>query len=112
MVKLRRRPGITEPLIEHFADAHESTELERLADDLGETGDPAAIQPLLGRLSDSKVQDDADVEDAVCGALVKLGVMEKLGNLNYRVSDASELPETVSVWIAEHRAWIPGKYFP
>lgn len=110
MTSLPRRPWVTTPLIQDFAKANDAEELSRLADDLGEAGDPEAITVLLHRLGDQKVQDDPDVEDAVCSALVRLGVMEKRGNLNFRFVNRSLLAPAVVTWIDEHRAWVPMKY--
>jgi hypothetical protein len=110
MESSRSRPWVTTPLIDNFSQAISSEDLERLADDLGSTGDPAAIEILIYRLGDAKVQDDADVEDAVCGALTRLGVMEKLGNLNYRFLGEDELPEEAKRGLMQYSQLVPEKY--
>ena len=71
--------------------------LEALADQLGANHDPSAIGALLWRLGGSIVQDDPDVEDAVCGALVSLAVMRPVGNQRFVFRARHELTEdTVS----------------
>ena len=66
-----------------LGEANRGCEIELIADQLGATGNRCAIRPLLTRLGDSRVQDDADVEDAVCRALVALGVMSSSGNRSF-----------------------------
>jgi phosphoglycerate kinase len=98
------------PLITNFRETADIAEIERLADDLGETGDPAAIDVLLYRLGDEKVQSDPDAEDAVCSALMRLRVMEKRGNLNYRFLPDSELSATAKMALDRYARLIPSKY--
>lgn len=58
-------------LIAEFRECQNFERLEKLADIIGNAGNKEAIKPLLYRLGDDHVQDDPDVEDAVCTALVK-----------------------------------------
>jgi hypothetical protein len=104
------RPWISTSLIENFSRARDSSEIERLADDLGEAGDPAAIKVLLSRLGDNKIQSDQDVEDAVCGALVRLRVMRKVGNLRYFLLGEDVLPDEAKIALKEYAQLIPQKY--
>jgi len=98
-------------LITKFKSATDFQLLEELADKIGDSGDERAIEVLIYRLGDERVQADADVEDAVCSALVKLGVMNKLGNLLYSFSEESFQSKTVSELIKRYKQWIPKKYF-
>lgn len=98
-------------MIEEFRGATDLQRIEQLADNLAEGGEGRAIGPLLYRLGDIQVQADPDVEDAVCGALVKFGVMLQLGNLNYRFEDSSKLEADVKKTLESYREWIPRKYF-
>jgi hypothetical protein len=111
MSGLQRRPHLTDSLIEHFAQANDLEEIERLADDLGNAHDPAAIDILLYRLGDGKIQSDADTEDAVCAALVQLGVMTKRGNLNYRILADEALPPEAKTALSRYGQLIPQKYY-
>lgn len=97
-------------LITEFKESQDSERIEALADKLGETDDRQVIEPLLYRLGDSRVQEDPDIEDAVCTALVRLGVMQKLGNLNFRFVDESSMPEGIMNLIKKYERWIPRKY--
>ncbi len=108
---LQMKLGVeTADLIAEFESCQDSQRLEGLADRLGETGDALAIEPLLYRLGDCRVQEDQDVEDAVCGALVKHGVMQRLGNLNFRFLDESSLSTDVLDLLKKHKELIPSKY--
>lgn len=107
---LRPRPWITNSLIENFARAQDTSEIARLADDLGAAGDPAAIDILIYRLGDNNIQSDPDLEDAVCSALVRLRVMEKCGNLNYTFYPEEDSSSEARVALQKHTQLIPGKY--
>ena len=111
MSGMQRRPHITDSLIEHFAQAKDLEEIERLADDLGDAQDPEAIGILLYRLGDGKIQSDADCEDAVCAALVQLGVMTKRGNLNYRFLAYEALPQEAKTALSKYEELVPRKYY-
>jgi hypothetical protein len=111
MPEPQHRSYITRPLVEHFAQASDLVEIERLADDLGTTHDPEAIDILLYRLGDGKIQSDADAEDAVCSALVELGVMLKRGNLNYRFLADEALPPAARAALGKYAPLIPRKYY-
>ena len=56
-------------LFEEFKACQDFQRLEELADALGDSGDKKAIEALLYRLGDERVQEDRDVEDAFCGHL-------------------------------------------
>ena len=101
---------IMSSLIGEFLAARDPVEIERLADDLGDTGDPRAIEPLVRRVSDWMVQADGDAEDAICGALVKLGVMHKLGNLNFRWLPAEDLSADTRLILTSQLQALPAKY--
>jgi hypothetical protein len=98
-------------LIEEFERTCDATRAEVLADELGDLGDPCAIRPLLARLGESLVQEDRDVEDSVCGALVSLSVMRVLGNLRFAFVDRSRLPDGVADMIRGLDSTIPLRYF-
>jgi HEAT repeat protein len=97
-------------LIEGFLDAKDPVGSEKLADALGASGDPRAIEPLIRRISDWIVQEDGDVADAVCGALVNLKVMHKLGNLNFRWLPPDYLTPEAQETLNRHLLALPPKY--
>ncbi|HKA27318.1 MAG TPA: hypothetical protein VKD88_08090 [Gaiellaceae bacterium] len=86
-------------------------EIEALADDLGGSGDTRAIGPLVSLLTDSRVNDDPDLEDAVCSSLVHLGAMEQRGNLNYSFVDLSRLTPESGDALRRLDPVIPRRYF-
>jgi hypothetical protein len=98
-------------LLQQFRATSDLETLEQLADRLGESGDRRAVTTLLYRLGDLPVQEDRDVEDAVCDALVRFGVMRKLGNLTFEFNPPETLPEEVRQWLDSHRLIVPRKYF-
>jgi hypothetical protein len=95
--------------VDELRSTNDPRRLEGLADMLGAIGDVRAISALLHRLGDSIVQDDADVENAVGDALVYLGVMRRLGNLNFRF--VRDLAPPTAQWIEANIQTIPQKYF-
>jgi hypothetical protein len=98
-------------LIVHLIKAKSAREIEGLADLLGAAGDRRAIRPLLQRLGDRQVYDDVDTEDAVCGALVVLGVMCSPGNQIFHFLPRDVLAEDVIDVIRELGMAIPYRYF-
>ena len=66
---------------------------------------------MLGRLGDVAVQEDRDVEDAVCGALVSLSVMRVVGNLRFAFVARHQLPDGVAEMIRALDPTIPLRYF-
>ncbi|MGO9873093.1 MAG: hypothetical protein ACLPVY_04765 [Acidimicrobiia bacterium] len=85
--------------------------IEVVADQLGGAGDRRAIRPLLMRLGDCPVQEDPDVEDAVCCALVALEVMGCSGNLSFSFLRPEVLAGDVVETIRELAAMIPRRYY-
>ena len=110
-VEARPEQSIVDYLIVFFGEATQSREIELIADHLGSAGDPRAIRPLLARLGDCQVQEDRDVEDAVCRALMSLGVMCSSGNLRFSLRPRHVLPNEVVDSIRELAASIPWRYF-
>lgn len=101
----------SDELLNEFRSCQSSARLEELADQIGQERDTRAIPELLARLGDDRVQEDRDVEDAVCGALVKLGAMRKFGNLNFRLVDFGRFDIETFRSIQALRPRIPEKYF-
>ena len=73
-----RQSGLVDYLIAALAQATRPRDIELIAAHLGDVGDPRAIRPLLARLGDAKVHGDSYVEDAVCRALIALGVIRRM----------------------------------
>src|SRR5690242_16945434 len=97
--------------IDLFLQAKRCEEIEIRADRLSEWNDPATMDVLLYRLGDAQVQEDPDVEDAVCSALVKLGVMERRGNRNFRFRLREELSDEAQELVyVKHRQLMPSRY--
>jgi len=107
----RRTGPAVEELILFFIQATDPRLIEVLADQLGAAGDRRAIRPLLMRLGDCRVQEDPDVEDAVCGALVALDVMGCSGNLSFSLLPPEDLAGDVVGTIRELAGKIPLRYF-
>jgi hypothetical protein len=84
--------GSIDDLVEAFLHTRDPRQIERGADRLGASGHSRAIPALLARLGDASIVDDADVEDAVCSALVALSVMEREGNLAFALRPIETLP--------------------
>ena len=63
------------------------------------------------RLGDCRVQDDPDIEDAVCRALVDLDVMWCSGNLSFSFRPRKALPDDVAETIRELVGTFPWRYF-
>jgi phosphoglycerate kinase len=89
--------------------ATSSSVLETVADGVTPS-DRWAISPLVERLSGSLAQDDADAESAVCDALCRLGVLNKLGNLNYEAVSADRLAIDARLILQIANANLPSKY--
>ena len=85
--------------------------IEVVADQLGAAHDRRAIRPLLMRLGDCCVQEDRDVEDAVCRALVALDVMCCSGNLSFSLRPRRDLADQVVETIREMAGTIPWRYY-
>lgn len=91
--------------------SREADEIEALADDLGRRGDRRAVGPLASRLADSRVHDDPDLEDAVCSSLVRLGAMERIGNLNYSFVNPSRLSSESAAALRRLAPILPRRFF-
>lgn len=105
------RPDELERKIVPFLTSSDPEEIEALADDLGLLGDVRAVGPLAARLSDSRIHDDPDLEDAVCSSLVRLGVMNRRGNLNYAFTDPSRLSPESAAALGRLDSVLPRRYF-
>jgi hypothetical protein len=93
--------------VEHFAD---------------ELAAPLPTQPLIGvardqaiealvlALASDWVRTDADAEDAVCSALVRIGVMRRRGNLVFEFVADEHMTERDRSAVDRYRGWIPGRY--
>jgi hypothetical protein len=110
-VESRQSGSTVDDLITRFDHATQPREIELLADLLADARDPRAIRALLERLSDSRVQEDRDVEDAVCQALTALGVMYSSGNLSFSLRPKNALPDDVVRSIRDLSGVIPWRYF-
>lgn len=108
--RLPEGPAV-EDLIVLLAKTTRPRTIEFVADQLGVVGDRRAIRPLLMRLCDWHVQEDPDVEDAVCGALVSLGVMCSTGNLSFTLRPPEALVEDAVEAVRELAGVIPGRYY-
>jgi hypothetical protein len=108
----RRQAGpAVEELMVFLLQATDGRAIELVADQLGGAGDRRAIRPLLMRLGDCRVQEDPDVEDAVCCALVALEVMDCSGNLSFSFLRPEVLAGEVADTIRELAGMIPRRYY-
>jgi hypothetical protein len=97
-------------LLQEFERTNDPRRIEALADRIGASGAPGAVRALLWRLGDWPVQEDPDVEDAVCGALVRLGVMRSRGNQTFAFLPRHELPPDVVDLVRQLGNAIPMRY--
>lgn len=100
-----------ERLIDAFSTAIHPTQIEQQADLLRLLGDERAVPALLERLCESRVNNDPDVEDAVCGALVAFGIMERLGNRRFCLRRDDQLTPGARQALTERRAFVPRRYW-
>jgi hypothetical protein len=107
--RLRTGPAVEELML-FLMQATDPRLIEVLADQLGAAGDRRAIRPLLMRLGDCGVQEDRDVEDAVCSALVALDVMRCAGNLSFGFLPSEDLADDLVEMIRELAGTIPQRY--
>jgi hypothetical protein len=105
----RSEPGSID--VDRFARTNRADELEALADRMALDRDVRAIPPLIARLGDGLVQDHADVEDAVCTALVRLGVMRSRGNLSFAFVAVDSLGPEARAALRDYATSIPRRYF-
>jgi hypothetical protein len=94
-------------------------EIERFAD---EVAAPGAAEPLAGAARERVVDDllfalasdwvrhDGDAEDAVCSALVRIGVMTRKGNLVFEFVEDARMSARDLQAMRRYRAWLPAKY--
>ena len=104
-------PVSVDLLVDEFERTQDICRLEVVADLLGATHDPRAVGPLLGRLGSRLVQRNEDVEEAVCSALVVLGVMERSRFGRYLLLPKLELDPGVVDLITTLGSSIPMRYF-
>ena len=69
-------------------------------------GEPAEL--MFGK---HELAVDTDVEDAVCSALMALGVMSSSGNLSFRFRPRRELSDDVVEAVRDLSGAIPWRYF-
>jgi hypothetical protein len=93
--------------------------VERFADEVAAPSEPEplagaardqAIEALMLALASDWVRNDGDVEDAVCSALVRIGVMTRVGNLVFEFRPDAEMTDADRVAVHRYRAWLPAKY--
>ena len=112
-VKSSEESDILLSVIERFHNATKFEEIEELADEIGRMASryrKAAVDALLSRLGDPVVQEDPDVEDAVCTALARLGVMRRKGNLNFVLLSPGSLHGGIRNLLEKHEIYIPRRY--
>ena len=100
-------------IVEAFRSARDLDDIEDCADSLGKTCERsrlAAVDALLYRLGDEPVQEEPDVEDAVCRALVRLGVMQQKGNLSFTLFPDAFLSHAIRKLVRKHAMSIPRRY--
>lgn len=100
-----------EALIARLDASSNPSEIELIADQLRVAGDHRAIRPLLAHLGDGPVQDDPNVEDAVCRALMALGVMCSSGRFTFSLRPRRVLDAEALEAIRETVGSIPWRYF-
>jgi hypothetical protein len=110
-VELRPASATPEELIVLLTQTSNPRTIEVVADRLGAAHDPRAVRPLLMRLGDCRVQEDGDAEDAVCRALVALGVMCCSVNLSFSLRPRRDLADDVVGTIREIAGAIPWRYY-
>jgi hypothetical protein len=98
-------------LIAELEETDDARRFEIAADLLGAARDPRAVLPLLARLGDPLVQKNEHVEDAVCAALVALGVMRTYGAQRYALLPRYMLEPDVVTTLTELGATVPLRYF-
>ena len=107
---MRKTDDVTK-LIEIFLNAKRGEEIERIADGFSDPTDMRPVLALMYRLGDSIVREDPDVEDAVCSALVRRGIMECRGNQTFQFRSREVLPAEALDALTKYAGYIPNKYF-
>jgi hypothetical protein len=105
---------VDDPVVRAIVRLMSSTspeEIEAVADYLGASADSRAIGPLASRLADNRVNDDPDLEDAVCSSLVSLGAMRQHGNLNYAFVEPDRLDPIARDALQRLSSILPRRYF-
>ena len=100
-----------EALIARLEASSNPSEIELIADQLRAAGDHRAIRPLLAHLGDDPVQADPNVEDAVCRALMALGVMSSSGRFKFSLRPREVLQDDAIEAIRDAAGTIPWRYF-
>lgn len=100
-----------ERLIVRLDDATDPQEIVQIADGLGASRDPRAIRPLLEHLGHHGVQDNPEVEGALCRALIALGVMWRSGDHTFCLRSRRALSDDVAETVHELAGSIPWPYF-
>jgi hypothetical protein len=97
-------------LVARFERAIGPCEIAAIAIQLGDTGEHCAIRPLLTRLGERAVQAQPDLADALCAALVALGVMWTCGACNFAFRPRHLLEPDVVDAITELGPAVPMRY--
>jgi hypothetical protein len=98
-------------LIKEFKACQKYERLEELSDIIGKSGYKDAIPSLISRLGDDRVREDCDAESAVCDALVELGAMHQIGNLNYKFKNVTMVKRKIADSNPVCLPYIASKYF-
>ena len=108
---VRSKVIATPELIAELEQTDNARRLEIVADVLGAARDHRAVPSLLTRLGDPLVQKNEAVEDAVCAALVALGVMRTYGAQRYALQPRYLLEPDVVTTLTELGSTVPLRYF-
>lgn len=100
-----------EKLLKEFKICRRYDRLEELSDRIGESGRTDAIPLLISRLGDERIREDSDAESAVCDALVELGAMRRVGNLNYKFQDVPMAERRIAESTPTSLPYMASKYF-
>jgi len=112
MVWERERSMETNHLLSALGSVQDLAVLEELADVAATNQDSRLVEPLIGRLTEERVRADDDTFAAVCDALTALGVMEQLGNLNYKFRSTDLMPAEAVAALKQSAPHLPSTLFP
>jgi|GEM_PF-6528453 hypothetical protein len=105
--------------IARLLTTRDPAEIEHLADEFARwvgcgcwTGSSRGqlIEALILCLTGESIRNDADAEDAICGALEEIGVMAKVGNLVFELVPDAALPASDLAAVRRYGGWLPRKY--